>query len=57
MAKCERCDKESSKTVQIKILGKSQINDNVMKWSRIIEICSECQREGDILVNSKKALK
>jgi len=57
MAKCERCDKESSKTVQIKILGKSQINDNVMKWSRIIEICPECQREGDSVVNSKKALK
>ena len=55
--KCERCQRESAKTVQVKVLVKSQINERVIKSSRIIEICPECQREGDSVVNSKKALK
>jgi len=52
--KCERCDRESQKTVQVKVLVKSQINERVIKSSRIIEICPECKREGDILEKSKK---
>jgi hypothetical protein len=52
--KCDRCQKESEKTVQIKILGKSQINDRVIKWSRIIEICPECKRPEDIVEKIKK---
>jgi hypothetical protein len=55
--KCDRCQRESAKTVQIKVLVKSMINDRVLKSSRIIDICLECKREGDILENSKKALK
>jgi len=52
--KCERCDRESEKTVQVKVLVKSQINDRVMKGSRLIEVCPNCQREGDILEKIKK---
>jgi hypothetical protein len=57
MIKCERCDRESDKTVQVKVLVKSTLNDRVMKSSRIIDVCPNCKREGDILENSKKALK